>query len=244
MPGERLMKRAIVLLVLITVGCALAQNPPTITAQANTVFTSAEGRFESPPDTALVQFNISAQEETSKAAYQRAADAAEQVRQILRTNGLDPKAAEIGFFSIAPVYDWRQPKRKLVGYRVNTNVSLKLKDFTKVAPIVQALGDQDYAENVSLNYTLDDMDAAKLKAVEDAFQRARDEAATVAKAGGRTLGELSYASVDTFEQVHPPGPPVPMRAQAMRAEAAPPTAEFTPQKITVTARVNAMCGLK
>ncbi len=238
------MKRAMVLLVLLSTGCAAAQNPPTITAQANTVYTSAEGRFESAPDTAMIQFNISAQEETSKAAYQRASEAAEQVRQILRANGVDPKVAEIGFFSIQPVYDWRQPKRKLVGYRVNTSVSLKLKDFAKVAPIVQALGDQDYAENVSLNYTLDNIDAAKLKAVDDAFQRAHAEAAAVAKAGGRTLGELSYASVDTFEQVRVLAAPMMAKAQAMRAEAAPPTAEFTPHKITVTARVNAMFGLK
>jgi len=239
------MKSAIVLLVVLAAGCALAQNPPAITAQANTVYTSAEGRFEAAPDTALVQFNISAQEDTSKAAYQRAADAAEQVRQILRANGVDAKAAEIGFFSIQPVYDWRQPKRRLVGYRVNTNVSLKLKDFTKVGPIVQALGDQEYAENVSLNYTLDNIDAAKLKAVEDAFQRARAEAATLAKAGGRTLGELSYASVDTFEQVRVLAAPMMAKAAGARAEAvAPPTAEFTPHKITVTARVNAMFGLK
>ncbi len=238
------MKRAMVLVVLLSAGCAAAQNPPTITAQANTVYTSAEGRFESAPDTAMIQFNISAQEETSKAAYQRASEAAEQVRQILRANGVDPKVAEIGFFSIQPVYDWRQPKRKLVGYRVNTSVSLKLKDFAKVAPIVQALGDQDYAENVSLNYTLDNIDAAKLKAVDDAFQRAHAEAAAVAKAGGRTLGELSYASVDTFEQVRVLAAPLMAKAQAMRAEAAPPTAEFTPHKITVTARVNAMFGLK
>ncbi len=238
------MKRAIVLLVLLSACCAAAQNPRTITAQANTVYTSAEGRFESAPDTAMIQFNVSAQEETSKAAYQRASEAAEQVRQILRANGVDPKMAEIGFFSIQPVYDWRQPKRTLVGYRVNTNVSLKLKDFAKLAPIVQALGDQDYAENVSLNYTLDNIDAAKLKAVDDAFQRAHAEAAAVAKAGGRTLGELSYASVDTFEQVRVLAAPMMAKAQAMRAEAAPPTAEFTPHKITVTARVNAMFGLK
>lgn len=240
------MKRAIVLsLVLLAVGAALAQNPPTITAQANTVYTSAEGRFESAPDTAMIQFNISAQQDTSKAAYQSASEAAEQVRQILRSNGVDPKAAEIGFFSLAPVYDWRQPKRKLVGYRVNTNVTLKLKDFAKVGPIVQALGEQDYAENVALNYTLDDIDAAKLKAVEDAFQRARAEAAVVAKAGGRTLGELSYASVDTFEQVRVVAAPmVAMKAAGVRAEAAPPTGEFTPHKVTVTARVNVVFGLK
>jgi len=40
--------------------------------------------------------------------------------------------------------------------------------------------------------------------------------------------------------------PVPMAARAMRAEAATPapTAEFTPQKITVTAHINALFLLK
>jgi uncharacterized protein YggE len=83
--------------------------------------------------------------------------------------------------------------------------------------------------------------------VQDALQRARASAQTVAQTGGRTLGDLIYASVDTFE-------PVPYlaakqmdmnRMRTMAAEAAPaPTAEFSPQKITVSARVSAMFGMK
>jgi uncharacterized protein YggE len=223
-----------------------AQERPALTAQANTVFVTAEGKFESPPDTAVLQFNISAQEDTYKAAYDRATHESEQVRQILRANGIEPKAAEIGFFSIQPVYDWKQPKRKLVGYRVNSGVTLKLRDFSEVGPIVQAVGDLEFAENVNLSYTLQDIDAAKLKAVDDAFQRARAEAAAVARAGGRSLGELSYASVDTYEQVRVlAAPMVASRAMGARMEtAAPPTAEFSPQKISVTARVNTMFALK
>jgi len=225
---------------------AVAQNPPTITAQANTVYVSAEGKYESAPDTALIQFSISAQEEQAKIAYSRASDEAEQLRQILRSNGVDPKAAEIGYFSLQPVYDYRSPKRKIVGFRVTTNVTLKLKDFSKTGPIVSSVGEQEWAENVSLNYTLEDIDAAKLRAVDDAFQRARSEAAAVARAGGRSLGELSYASVDTYEQVRVLAAPM-ARAQgvmAMRADAAPPTAEFTPQKVSVSARVSTMFTLK
>jgi uncharacterized protein YggE len=154
--------------------------------------------------------------------------------------------AEIGFFSLQPVYDYRNPKRKIVGYRVTTSVSLKLKDFTKVGPIVGSIGEQEWAENVSLNYALDDIDAAKLRAVDDAFQRARAEAAAVARAGGRTLGELSYASVDTYEQVRVLAAPMAARAMSMQAGAAvaPPTGEFSPQKISVTARVSSMFALK
>ena len=233
------------LTIVVLVVCLAAQEHPAVTAQANTVFVGADGKFEANPDTALVQFNISVQEETSRAAYDRASRAAEQIRQILRSNGIEPKVAEIGFFSLQPVYDFKTPKRKLVGYRVNANVSLKLKDFSKLAPILQQLADVDVTENQSLNYMLETIDAAKNKAVEDAYRRAREYAEAVARAGGRTLGELSYASVDTFENERPV--PMPRAMAMMRAEAAAapaPTEQFTPQTVTVTAHVNALFTLK
>ena len=84
------MKTFIACTLLVVLACALgvAQDRPTVTAQPNTVFVGADGKFESNPDTALVQFNISAQEESSRAAYDRASKAAEQIRQILRSNGI------------------------------------------------------------------------------------------------------------------------------------------------------------
>ena len=44
---------------------AAAQEHPAVMAQPNTIYVGADGKYESPPDTALVQFNISAQEETA-----------------------------------------------------------------------------------------------------------------------------------------------------------------------------------
>src|SRR6202162_5875462 len=228
------------LIVLLTAPAAWSQERPTVTVQPNSVFVGADGKFEANPDTALMQFNISAQEASSREAYVQAARSTEQVRQILRSNGIDPKTAQIGALSLQPVYDYKTPKRKLVGYRVNASVLLKLKDFSKVAPIVQQLADADITDTQSLNYTLENMDAAKAKAVDDAYRRAHESAASLARSAGRTLGELSYASVDTFDNVRP----MPMVGAMMKmnvAGAAPaPTEEFTPQTISVTAHVNAL----
>ena len=66
----------------------------------NSVWVGADGKFESEPDTALVQFHISAQEPKLQDAYQRATQAAEQVRQLLRFNGIDPKDAQVGRFGV------------------------------------------------------------------------------------------------------------------------------------------------
>lgn len=217
----------------------------TISPTANTVWVGADGKYEADPDTAVMQFNISAQEDSLQAATARATKAAEQVRQLLRSNGLDPKQAQVGLFSVQPVYDYKNPKRKLVGYRVDTNISIKVKDFSKIGPITQGLADMDITGNQTLSYVLDDMDAAKIKAVEDALHRAHEEASAVARTGGRTLGELSYASVDTYEQPRPRPMMMSAKSVTMNVEATPaPTEEFGAQKVTVTAHVNAMYNLK
>jgi uncharacterized protein YggE len=239
------MKSAVCFVItLLVAGMCLAQEHPSVTAQPNSVYVGADGKFETAPDTALIQFNISAQDETSQAAYQRASKAAEQMREVLRTNGIEPKAANIGFFSIQPMYDWKDRKQKVIAYRVTTNVTLKLKEFSKIGPITQQLADANVGESQTLNYSLENIDEAKNKAVEDAYRRARSSADSLARASGRTVGDLSYASVDTFENQRMPVPRM-ARAMASMANATPaPTEEFTPQNVTVTAHVNALFILK
>jgi uncharacterized protein YggE len=240
-----LMKSALYLAALCILAAAcVAQEHPALTALPNSVYVGADGKFESAPDTAVIQLDISVQDNKSQAAYDHASKQVEQVRQALRDNGIDPKAATIGFLSVQPVYEWNA-KRKITGFRVTTNVTLKLKDFSKIGPITQQLADANVSETQTLNYTLETIDDAKNKAVEDAYRRARNSADAIARASGRTVGELSYASVDTFENPRIPVPRMarPMAAMA-KAELAAPTEEFTPQTVTVTAHVNALFNLK
>jgi uncharacterized protein YggE len=245
-------KRAGRLVVVVLAGAmagagtgAWAQDDGQKRVLLNTVTVGADGKHETDPDTAVVQFTVAAQKESSEEAYAQASRAAERVRQALRNQGIDPKAATMGFYSLAPMYDWKSPKRKVVGYRVTASVTLKIKEFAKLGRLLTELAGIEETEGQSLSYTLEAMDAAKQKAIEDAYARARASAQTVATASGRALGGLVYASVDTFEQQ----PPVPMLMKAMATrdgalESAPPTQEFTPQRVTVTAHVNAIFGLQ
>ena len=234
--------RTVVAVILRTSAIAFAQDRPAYSP--NTIAIGADGKFEAAPDTALITFGISAQDNTSRGAYDKATRASEQVRNLLKSNGIDPKMAEIGYFSLQPVFDYKDPKRKIVAYRGNSQVNLKLKDFSKVGPILQGIADLDVTDNQQISYILDNIDEAKVKAAQDALQRAKAEAAAVATAGGRSLAELVYVSVDTFE---PPRPMPMVRAMAKSGVAdnyQEPTAEFSAQKITVNAHVNAVFGLK
>jgi len=227
----------------ILAAASFAQEHPSVTALPNSIYVGADGKFESAPDTAVIQFNISVQEDSAQTAYQHASKEAEQVRQVLHANGIEPKAANVGFLTVQPMYDWKNPKQKVIGYRVTTDVTLKLKDFSKIGPITQQLADANVSETQTLNYTLENMDEAKNKAVEDAYRRARNSADAIARASGRAVGELSYASVDTFENQRIVAPRM-ARAMSAMANAPAPTEEFTPQTVTVTAHVNVLFNLK
>jgi len=224
---------------------ASAQTSPAAQIQANTIYAGADGKFESAPDTALLQFDLASQQDTPRAAYDKVSAAADQVRQVLKNNGLDVKMMQVGYYSVQPMYDYKSPKRKVIGYRVVTHVSLKLRDLGKVGGMIAQTADIEDAENQSLSYILEDTEAAKAKAAEDSLRRARNQAAAVAGAGNRTLGELLYASVDVNQPVIVPMAMASRAAVAgAMAEQAPPTAGFSPQNVTINAHVNALFALK
>jgi uncharacterized protein YggE len=238
------MKPALLLALVLVCTFACAQNVPVATAQPNTIYAGADGKFEAAPDTAVLHLELASQQDTSRAAYDKVSAAAEQVREVLRKNGIDPKTMQLGFYAVQPVYDWKNPKRKVLAYRVVTSVTLKLRDFAKVGTLTDQLANIEETQNQSLSYTLEEIEEAKTRAATDALKKARNQANAVAVAGARTLGELIYASVDVNQQVI-----VPMRmaspvASARMAEAAPVTAEFTPENVTITAHVNALFALK
>ena len=212
--------------------------------QPDTIYVGADGKYAADPDTAVIQFNIGAQEPELKVAYARAQKAADQIRQTLKSNGIDPKEAQLSSFQVGPVYDWKNPKRKLVGYRVSSSVIVKVKDFSKVGPIAESFGNMDVTENQSIEYSLENIDNAKAKAVEDAFRKARANAQVICSSAGRQLGVLIYSSVDTSEAMPMPRPMMAMSKVQTMSAAETVTEQFSAQKITITAHVNALFGMK
>jgi len=241
------MKTKILLQILLIVlpACAVTSaQQGTQVVQPNTIYAGGDGKFEAAPDTAVLRLDIGAQDSTSAGAYTKASAAAERVRQAVKNNGIDAKALQIGFYSVQPMYDWKDPKRKVIAYRVVTNLTLKLRDFTKIGGIIEQTANIEDMQNQSLSYILEDVEPAKAKAAEDAVKKARTQAAAVATTGGRSLGELLYASVDVTQPIIMAQPMMRAASSTGAPVAAPPTAEFGPQTVTINAHVNALFALK
>jgi uncharacterized protein len=231
------------LVVLLSVsGAALlhAQTGPNF--QPNTVQVSAQGKFEAEPDTAVITLTLSDKQPRQEDAYKHVSDAAERLRAVFRQNNIDPKQVRVSSYNIQPEIDWTSGKQKLIGYQVQTTASYKTREFAQANRLLEQLSSLPYANNQNLSYVLDDVDAAKQKAIADGVAKAQSYGSTLAKASQRNLGELLSASVDTqFE----PGPR-PMAYAGMAAkEAAPaPTQQLGQETVTVTAQVNAIFRLQ
>lgn len=235
---------SLIFLALTASGSAQVSTTPAA-IQLNTIYAGADGKFEAAPDTAVIRMDIASQQDTSRAAYDHAAIAVDHVRQVLTSNGIDLKAAQFGAYQMQPMYDWKNPKHKVIGYRVSSDVTLKLRDFKKVGIITEQLANIEDTQNQSVNYTLEDIEQAKAKASEDALKKARIQASAVANAGGRTLGDLLYASVDVNQpNILPVFAQSAMPRSAAPAATPPPMADFTPQTVTIDAHVNALFALK
>lgn len=108
----------------------------------------------------------------------------------------------------------------------------------------------------SINYVVENADLAKTKAVEDAMRRARSNAETAARVGGRELGKLVTAKIDItetpilvtrgqmFESLEVQSPTSTRKEMLPPPPPPPPPAEFGAGKITVVAHVTALFGLK
>jgi uncharacterized protein YggE len=232
-------------LALTAAGIAQVSATPAA-IQLNSIYAGADGKYDAAPDTAVIRMDIASQQDTSRAAYDHAAIAVDHVRQVLKSNSIDLKSAQFGLYQMQPIYDWKNPRHKVIGYRVASDVTLKLRDFAKIGAITEQMADIEDTQNQSVNYILEDIEQAKAKASEDALKKARNQAASVATAGGRTLGELLYASVDVNQANVVP---VVFAQSAMARSAAPaatppPMADFTPQTVTINAHVNALFALK
>ncbi|HEY0565913.1 MAG TPA: SIMPL domain-containing protein [Terriglobales bacterium] len=235
--------RNLVVLLSLSGGAALlhAQNAG-LNFQPNTVQVSAQGKFEAEPDTAVITLTMSDKQPRQDDAYKHVSDAAERLRGLFRQNNIDPKQLRVSSYNIQPEIDWTSGKQKLIGYQVQTTASYRTRDFAQANRLLEQLSSLPYANNQSLSYVLDDVDAAKQKAIADGVSKAQAYGSTLAKASQRNLGELLSASVDTqFE----PGPrPMAMAGLAMEKTARAPTEQLGQETVTVTAQVNAIFRLQ
>jgi hypothetical protein len=190
---------------------ALAQSdvPPAISV-------TGEASISVPPDLALVDAGVASDAKTAREASEANNNAMTKVLAALKAANVDAKDIQTSRLSLQPQYaPNRSGPSPVVGYRVSNRVTVRIRDVSKLANVIDTLvgaGANDIG-NVSFQVSQASklLDEAREKAVADA----RRKAEIYARAAGVTLGTPLSISEE--------GAPQPMFRARMAAPMATPT---------------------
>ena len=150
------------------------------------------GVVKTTPDTATISAGVVTQATKAADAIDANAKAMTKVIDALKASGIDSKDLQTAFVSVDPRYD--DTGQNLVGYNATNSVSAIVRSIAKVGDAIDtavAAG----ANNVSgPSLSRDDQDQLYRDALEDAVAKARLKATTLARAAGRSLGEIRALS--------------------------------------------------
>src|SRR5216684_2296710 len=190
------MKRCFCALGLLVLGSvSVAAQAPEVKFIADTLVVQADGTYEADPDLATMTFQIFSQDKDIKHAYAAATQSMQHVVDLAATNGLKKEDVTTGVLTVAPIYEGDRKKRAR-SYYVQGNVVLRIRDFSRIGPILDGSVEDGVADFRSLTYSLADEEAAKKQAVAEAMRRAIGRASVALEQKGQKLGGLRYMSLD------------------------------------------------
>ncbi len=194
---------------------------------------SAEVRME--PDLAQVRLGVT--EEASDAGEAQGAvnRVANAILEAVTGLGIDKAEIQTSRLTLHPVYDHSERRKpRVIGFRASNTVSIRVHDLTLLGPVIDQAVGAGANEVQGVQFLLDDDEAARLQALQDAVAEAKAKAEAMAEALGQPLGRVLRAS-EGSAQVHRP---VYQEAVMMRATVADSSTPVAQGKVTVSAQVS------
>ncbi len=137
-----------------------------------------------------------------KTAAEATVDSTNKMNSIiaeLKKLGIEDKDIKTSNYNLNPVYNYTQDKgQELVGYEVNQNVTLKIRDLSKIGDVIAKTTEKGANQVGNVSFTIDDEFALKNQARELAIKKAKEKAELIASQSGLKLGELKgvYENAD------------------------------------------------
>jgi hypothetical protein len=192
-PGSFVLSLA-ALAVLVPVSLAQAQSTD-VKFIAETLVVQADGTYQADPDLATLTFDVSAQDKDLKQTYAQASQAIAKIIALAEKTGIQKQDVSSGVLTVRPFYDGDR-KKKIRSYAVHGDVTLKIRDFSEIGPLLDGSVEDGITDFRSLTYSLSDEEGAKQKAVSEAMKHAVGRASAALEQKGQKVGSLRFANLD------------------------------------------------
>lgn len=195
--------KSTVLIVLILTCPSLSSaqaSSPDVKFIADTLVVQADGRYEADPDLATLTFSVFAQDKNLKQTYDQASQSMQKIATVAEKNGLKKEDITFGVLTVKPYYEGDRKKRAK-SYAVHGQITLRVRDFSKLGPLLEDSVEDGITDFRSLTYSLADEEAARQRAAAAAMRSAMGRATAVLEQKGQKIGTLRFANLDVKQIV-------------------------------------------
>ena len=162
------------------------------------IWVTGMGQVTSAPDIATLNGGVEAVAETVAEARSDAAEAMDAMMEALVSLGVEDRDIQTTSFNIYPEYQYDREKDRseLVGYRVNNQISVTIRDLDQVGAVIDDMVEAggDLARFNGIRFGLDDPKSLETEARKLAVEDMTSKAAELAENAGVSLGDLVYIS--------------------------------------------------
>lgn len=166
---------------------------------------TADGTVFAKPDIAQITLGVRTdRKKTAVLAVQQNTELMNKVVAKLKELGIEEKDIKTSAYSLNPSYDYLPEKGRseIMGYELYQEVTVKVRELDKIGSVIEASTGAGANQVGNITFTIDDMDAIKQLAREEAVAKAKEKAEAMAEITGLKLGKL--VNVYESETAYPP----------------------------------------
>lgn len=193
---SRLLLLAVVTFSLAAAACSSETTFVESDPSAPGITVTGEGRAFGEPDVAVLTLGVEGDATTVAEARAQADEAMNALRQAVRDAGVADENVQTSRFSIQPRYDFGNNRQTIIGFTVSNMLTVKIRDIDTTGEVIDSAvtagGERSRVEG--LTFTIDDPAALEDQARQEAVEKAKAKAETLADAGGITLGDARSIS--------------------------------------------------
>jgi uncharacterized protein len=188
-------------MLLGTTRPALAADPTGNNEHVITV--SGTGKVTVKPDVADVSLGVTVQRDTAKAARDEAAQTMSSIIDALHNLGIADADIQTSYVNVSPVYDYNSSSPHITGYSVSNEVSVHVRDISKVADVIDNSVAAGATTVDSVSFDVSNRTDAENQARDAAVKDARSHADAFAAAAGVTITGVQSISETTMSYPYP-----------------------------------------
>ena len=172
--------------------------------QKHSITVSGEGEVVGTPDIAKIQLGYTVEKKTVAEAQ---ADNTKKMNAVIEKIKddfkIDKKDIKTTSYNISPRYDWNEGKQTLRAYQVSQNLSIKIRDLTKISSILDAVGGLGLNQIGNLSFEIDNPESLREEARIKALKAAKEKAEKLADVVGVKLGRIISFSESSSQPSYP-----------------------------------------